>query len=86
MFACNFGDLCGVNHKQGWTQDRPLRNIDCKNESHRIALDVYYGKLVRAMTKARQRRARTDKTFNSQPGWNEHVSGLHKIARNCFRA
>ena len=30
-----------------------------------------------------QRRARTE-TFNSQPGWNEHMSGLHKIARNCF--
>ena len=23
-------------------------------------------------------------TFNSQPSWNEHVSGLHKIASNCF--
>ena len=52
------------------------KDIDCKNESHRIALDVYYGKLVRAMTKAGQRRARTDKKFNSQPGWNEHVSGI----------
>ena len=60
------------------------KDIDCKNENHRIALDVYYGKLVRAMTKAGQRRARTDKTFNSQPGWNEHVSGLHKKVRNCF--
>ena len=60
------------------------KDIDCKNENHGIALDVYYGKLVCAMTKAGQRRARTDKTFNSQPGWNEHVSGLHKIARNCF--
>ena len=37
-----------------------------------------------AMTKAGQRRARTDKTSNSQPGWKENVSGLHKIARNCF--
>ena len=58
--------------------------IDCKNENHRIALDVYYRELVHAMTKAGQRRARRDKSFNSQPGWNEHVSGLHKVARNCF--
>ena len=49
------------------------KDIDCKNENHRIALDVYYGKLVRAMTKAGQRRARTDKTFNSQPGWNMNM-------------
>ena len=39
---------------------------------------------MHAMTKAVQRHARRDKLFNSQPGWNEHVSGLHKVARNCF--
>ena len=60
------------------------KDIDCMNENHRIALDVYYRELVHAMTKAGQRRARRDKTFNSQSGWNEHVSGLHKVARNCF--
>ena len=59
------------------------KDIDCKNENHRIALDVYYRELVHAMTKAGQRRSRRDKSFNSQPGWNEHVSGLHKVARNC---
>ena len=59
------------------------KDVYCKNENRCIDLDMYYGKLVRAMTKAGQC-ARTDKTFNSQPGWNEHVSGLHKIARNCF--
>ena len=60
------------------------KDIYCKNENHRIALDVYYRELVHAMTKAGQRSARRDKSFNSQPGWNEHVSGLHKVARNCF--
>ena len=60
------------------------KDIDCKNENHRIALDVHqrcvhYGKRVRAMTKAGQRRARTDKTFNSQPGWNEHLTRFNKI-------
>ena len=39
---------------------------------------------MHAMTKAGQRRARRDKTFNSQSGWNEQVSGLHRVARNCF--
>ena len=43
------------------------KDIDCKNENHRIALDVYYGKLVCAMTKAGQRRARTDKTLFALP-------------------
>ena len=63
---------------------RKNKNVFRNNENHRIALDVYYGKLVRSMTTAGQRRAHMDKTFNSQPGWNEHVSGLHKIARSCF--
>ena len=28
---------------------------------------------MNAMTKAGQRGARREKTFNSQPGWNEHA-------------
>ena len=61
-------------------------DINCKNPNHRIALESLYNGIISALNHTSESclTSCSHETFDQVPGWNDHVSDLHKIARETF--
>ena len=61
-------------------------NINCKDLGHRAALDDLYNDIIASLCYASDTclAKYTTHVFNPVPGWNDHVSDLHSIAREAF--
>ena len=60
------------------------KDVNCENERHRNELDIVYNELVGTMSAASDQLKHKRTSFSAQPGWNDHVYGSHKAARDSF--
>ena len=51
------------------------KDVNCKNESHRVAINKFYGKYVKVDNCGASK---------CRPGWSEYTDELHNVARQHF--